>query len=333
MTEGLNYGIAFVAGVLSFLSPCVLPLIPSYVSLIGGTSIQQLQENTIPRWRAFSNTVFFVIGFSAVFIVLGIFLTSTLGLLGNLMRTVNLIAGAVVIVLGLNVILDFWKMLNIERRFHLTGKPAGAFGSLLFGMAFGAGWSPCVGPILGSILILAGTSGTFLRGLKMLSLYSLGLGFPFLLTGLFFSVAVRQIQRIRPHLRTIRIVSGVFLVGIGGLILAGGLQRFNSVLFRAAYGLELFEQASPWAARSLFGGLFLLVTGALIYSYVRLLRHGPQGEGATPDGAALEGSSPRAFRPVRLAFILLFAVIAVLSFSGVISVSRMLSSWFSFQGI
>ncbi len=322
MTEGLNHGIAFVAGVLSFLSPCILPLIPSYLSLIGGTSVPELQESGVQRWGVFTNTVFFVVGFSVVFIALGIVFSSTIGLFGGGMRIVNIVAGLIVIALGVNVIFDFWQILNVERRLHLNRKPTGSIGALLFGMAFGAGWTPCVGPILGSILILAGTSGNLMRGLSMLSVFSLGLGVPFLLTGLFFSVALKQIGKLKPYLNKIRIASGAFLIAIGVLILLGRLQRFNSVLFSFAYTLETFEGNQPLAARLVFGAVFLLLTGMLSASYWASLRR-----------RQAENEKPRLLRPVRLFLMFLFAAASVLSFSGLISISGVLSAWLTFQGI
>ena len=211
----LNWGLAFAAGVLSFLSPCVLPLIPSYLSLVAGTSFEELADSRVPRSRAFVNTLFFVVGFSAVFIVFGAFFTTAFGLLSGIGKYINIGAGLIIILLGINFIFDFWKALSTEKRFQFKGKPTGKGGSLLFGAAFGAGWSPCIGPILGSILLMAGTTGKLTDGLVLLSAYSLGLGIPFLLAGAFFSAAVKQLVKLRPYMKTIKTVSGAFLIFIG----------------------------------------------------------------------------------------------------------------------
>ena len=208
--QQLNVGLAFVAGLLSFLSPCVLPLIPSYLSFVGGTSARQLESEGRARLSALVNTAFFVLGFSIVFVLLGAFFTVAIGALGRLTVVVNIVAGVIVVLLGLNFIFDFWRFLAFERRAHLAEKPTGVLGALLVGMAFGGGWAPCVGPILSSILLLAGTGGGTLQGIGLLFVYSIGLGVPFLVTGLFFSRARTLLDRLKPHLPTIKIASGLF---------------------------------------------------------------------------------------------------------------------------
>ena len=331
MDTGLNMGIAFAAWVLSFLSPCILPLIPAYLSLMGGTSIQSLQENNAKRMGAFLNTVFFVLGFTIVFMTLGILFSTTFALLGGATRIINIVAGAVVIVLGLNFIFNFWKFLSFEKRFQMSGRPTSKPASFVFGMAFGAGWSPCIGPILSSILFLAGSSGSLMRGIVLLSVFSLGLGLPFLLTGLFFPFALRQLNRVKKHLKTIKFISGGFLVFIGTLILVGRLQKFNTVLFSAAYRLETWEEENPEAARYVFGAVFLVLALLIVVFYVRkILRL----RGAYRQPENLEPTGYRAYlRPVRIVFLTAFLSGGILSFLGVLNFSQILSSWFSFQGI
>jgi cytochrome c-type biogenesis protein len=315
--EGLNVGIAFAAGVLSFLSPCVLPLIPSYLSFVGGSSLEQLQTSRRSRLIAFYNTLFFVLGFSIVFVVLGAFVTVALGMLGRLTRIVNLVAGGIVIVLGLNFIFDFWKFLNYEKRVQVGSKPAGFLGSLLVGMAFGAGWAPCVGPILSSILLLAGTGEGASQGIILLFVYSLGLGLPFLATGLFFSTAQNALARMRPHLHTIKIASGLFLVGIGLLIMLGMMQQFNVVLFSASAAVERWEEANPILARWVFGVGFMGLAGLAAWA---ALRGKPQQDS-------------RRIRPFPLTLTVGLLLLAVLSAAGVINFSSFLSFWFSYQGL
>ncbi|HKJ85409.1 MAG TPA: cytochrome c biogenesis protein CcdA, partial [Spirochaetia bacterium] len=156
--------LSFAAGLLSFLSPCIVPLVPSYLSFIGGVAANEASDRAPTRGVVILRTALFVLGFTVVFVVLGIVFSGSGALFSNTGNIINVIAGAVVIVLGLNVIFDFWKFLNIERRFHLSSRPAGHFGSVLIGMAFGAGWTPCIGPILASVLILAGSSGSIGTG-------------------------------------------------------------------------------------------------------------------------------------------------------------------------
>lgn len=342
MNTGVNIGIAFAAGVLSFLSPCILPLIPAYLSLMAGTTLQDLRDRGGMRKSALLNTVFFIIGFSIIFMALGILFTSTFALLSGIGQIINIVAGAIVIILGLNFIFNFWNMLNIEKRFHLQNRPTSLPASLLFGMAFGAGWSPCIGPILSSILFLAGTSGSLGRGIILLSVYSIGLGLPFLLTALFLPAALRQMDRIKKHLNTIKIVSGILLIAIGLLIALGRLQKFNTILFSAAYRLESWEQAYPNAARGLFGAVFFLFSAAVGFFYIRRMQKDRSGnletvpdrpEDAAPAGSSVHLTRNRKLRPFRIGFFLLFLSVSILSAAGILNFSELLSSWFNFQGL
>lgn len=320
METDLGLGIAFIAGVLSFLSPCVLPLIPAYLSLMGGTSLKNMEEDRALRRGAFYNTIFFILGFSLVFIALGLLFTSTFILLGGVSNIINIVAGIIVVILGLNFIFDFWKVLNFEKRFHMRNRPTSAPASVVFGMAFGAGWSPCIGPILSSILFLAGSEGSVTRGLILLVVYSAGLGLPFLLTGLFLPYALRQLDRLKRHMRTIKIASGVFLVLIGAMIALGRLQQFNVVLFSAAYRLESWEELHALAARGLFSGFFYLI-GVLVFVPTLLAYQRDRREGVCR------------VRPVRIILVLLLLAAGTLSLVGVINFSSALSFWFSYQGI
>jgi cytochrome c-type biogenesis protein len=331
MEPNLTIGISFVAGLLSFLSPCVLPLIPAYLSLLGGASLAEMTATGAPRKTTILHTVFFIVGFSIVFIVLGLLFTSTFVLLGGISQTINIVAGVVVIVLGLNFIFDFWKMLNFEKRFRMERRPTNAVTSLLFGMAFGAGWSPCIGPILSSILFLAGSQGSLGRGLLLLVVYSAGLGLPFLLTGIFLPTALKGFARIKSHLGTIRIASGVFLVLIGVMIAVGRLQQFNVVLFSLAYRIEGWESEHPAAARVLFASIFYAL--ALLVAVFAIRRR--QKDRRTAIEPPVDGGSKPgvAARPVRWSFVVLFVIVGTLALVGAIDLSRALSVWFSYQGI
>jgi cytochrome c-type biogenesis protein len=314
MTGNLNVLLAFAAGLLSFLSPCILPLIPSFLSFIGGISYADLQRNRAARGGVFLQTLFFVLGFSGVFIGLGVLFSSTAGFLGSSVRILNLVAGGVVIVLGLNFIFNFWTLLAREKRLHFSRRPAGALGSSLLGMAFGAGWTPCVGPILASILILAGSGGQVLRGTLLLAVYSAGLGLPFLLAGLFFSQFSRQAERLKPHLNKIRIASGVFLIFIGLLILLGRLQRLNVFLFGLADALESWHRSNPPLARLALSSVFL--APALLVGRLTLRRR---------------ARSP--FLSWGMLFSSLLLLLGIFGLTGIIDVTRLFTFWFTFQGI
>jgi cytochrome c-type biogenesis protein len=220
----LTIFLAFAAGLLSFLSPCVLPIIPSYLCLIGGV-----------RSHLIAGTISFILGFSAVFIILSILLSTTFFLMGGISQYINIAAGIIVIVLGLNVIFDFLSFLNYEKRFHLNKRPRGMAGTVLAGAAFGAGWTPCVGPILGSILLLAGQSGKTATAVLYLAVYSAGLGLPFLLAAIFFNRFLKYAEKLRPMLPKIQKVCGVLLVFIGLLILTGRFQALNILIMKWQY--------------------------------------------------------------------------------------------------
>jgi len=225
--------VAFSAGVFSFLSPCVLPLVPSYISFVAGMSLQGLQEEKTAKVRRaiFLNAVLFILGFSAVFIALG----ASFSFLGQLLLgSIDLVrkAGGILIILFGLFIAGILKVpfLMRERRLQLQERPAGYLGAVLVGAAFGAGWIPCVGPILGSILTLAGTSETAGRGVALLSAYSLGLGVPFLLSALALNGFTRFFQRFRPYMRLVEVGAGFLLVLIGVLLFTGYLTLLNSYL-------------------------------------------------------------------------------------------------------
>jgi len=224
MSENLSIFIAFGAGVLSFLSPCVLPLIPSYLCVIGGSPLTGTAENTP---RPIARTVSFILGFSVVFIVLSVIFSSTIIFMGGIFRYINLISGVIVIILGLNIIFDFLALLNYEKRFHLKNKPKGIAGAFLAGGAFGAGWTPCVGPVLTGILFLATNEGSIYRAVLYLVFYSTGLGLPFLLAAFFFNAFVKVSAKLRTYLPLIRRISGVLLIVIGIMIVRGDYQAIN----------------------------------------------------------------------------------------------------------
>jgi len=220
MSENISVFIAFGAGVLSFLSPCVLPLIPSYLCVIGGSPSA---GNTESGPRPIARTISFISGFSVVFIVLSVIFSSAIILMNGVFGYINLISGIIVIILGLNIIFDFLSMLNYEKRFHFKNKPRGIIGAFLAGGAFGAAWTPCVGPVLAGILLLASNSGSVWRSVLYLVFYSAGLGLPFLLASFFLNAFFKFSAKLRAHLPLIRRISGALLIVIGIMIVRGYL--------------------------------------------------------------------------------------------------------------
>jgi cytochrome c-type biogenesis protein len=212
---------AFIAGVLSFLSPCVLPLVPGYVSMISGSSVEalQVQQQRLLK-RVMLSSVMFVLGFSVVFISMGAVAT-TVGQVTQQYRTVlTWVAGAVIIVFGLHLTgLLKIKALYADKRMHALKGGSTPWGAFVVGFAFAFGWTPCIGPILGAILTLAAAEETVLKGTALLAVYSAGLAVPFLLTSLGIDRFLSFYGRFRRHLHTVEVISGVLLIVIGALVL------------------------------------------------------------------------------------------------------------------
>ncbi len=234
MTADVSYPLAFAAGLLSFLSPCVLPLVPSYVSFITGVSFEDL-TGTVDRARirflTMTNSLAFIFGFSTVFIILGASSSALGQLFFRYQDWIRMIGGVIVIIFGLFVAgflkLDF---LMKEKKLHLKGRPAGYFGTFVVGMVFVAGWTPCIGPILGTILLYAGSKGSATYGLKLLSVYSLGLAIPFFLSSLALNTFLSYSRRLQRYMRVIMIVSGLLLIVFGVLLLANRVRDLAGLI-------------------------------------------------------------------------------------------------------
>ena len=223
----LNLLTAFAAGLVSFLSPCVLPLIPGYISFISGLSLQDLRagEQAGTTRRAFVSSLWFVAGFSLVFIALGASATALGGLLLQKLAALRVAAGILIIIFGFHLIGIFRiPFLQYEKKLEVRQRPLTAIGALLVGAAFAFGWTPCIGPILAGILALASTQETLGQGMGLLALYSLGLGLPFLATSLGVQAFFRLFTRFRRYLRAVEIFSGLLLIGIGLLMLMDRLS-------------------------------------------------------------------------------------------------------------
>ena len=223
MSAGIGYAVAFAAGLLSFLSPCVLPLVPSYVSFVAGVGVEELEAGGRDvRRTAFLHSVVFVLGFSAVFMGLG----ASASYLGQLLTEhrawITRIGGVVVVLFGLHLLgLTPLRFLQRERRLHLQHKPLGYAGTFLVGVTFGAGWAPCIGPVLGGILTYAATREGLTQGVQLLGVYSAGLALPFLLASLALSWFLSASRRFRRWLPWVERASGALLVLVGLLLLSG----------------------------------------------------------------------------------------------------------------
>jgi len=229
------FALALFAGAASFLSPCVLPLIPGYLSFVSGVSFEELHANT--RRVAFRTAVF-VLGFSLVFTLSG----AGAGYVGSVLvhnqRYMEIAAGLLLVILGV-MITGTFKVGFLEREHRALPfrTPKGSLGALLAGMAFSVGWTPCVGPILASIYTLAASGGSATGGALLLLIYSLGLGIPFLLAGVFFVRMLGAFSWMRKHYKAVRIASGILLVAYGVLMLSGKFTWLTAELS----GFQLFE--------------------------------------------------------------------------------------------
>jgi cytochrome c-type biogenesis protein len=223
---------AFFAGILSFLSPCVLPLVPGYVSLISGASVEELQSPQRRMLRTVMlHSLTFVLGFSVVFVSLGAVATGVGQVVNEYHSLLSKIAGVVVIIFGLHLTgLLKIKALYADKRMHEVKGGATAVGSFAVGFAFAFGWTPCIGPILATILVLAGAQETVWKGVVLLAVYSLGLAVPFLLTSLGVDRFLAFYGRFRRHLHTVEVCSGVLLIAIGVLIFLNNLRVLSGYL-------------------------------------------------------------------------------------------------------
>lgn len=231
---------AFMAGFLSFVSPCVLPLVPSYISYITGLSVEQLAdvaERQRRRRAIVVNSLLFIAGFSCVFIAFG----ASASLIGQVLivyqEYLRKIGGILIIVFGLYLlgILNL-QFLKTEKRIHFRNRPAGYVGSFLIGVAFAAGWTPCVGPVLGTILLYASTTDALMDGVTLLASYSLGLGLPLFAAAIGVDRFLTYFKQVRGYLWGVSAVSGILLVVVGVMIYANSLTMMTSWLERYGIG-------------------------------------------------------------------------------------------------
>lgn len=227
----VSFGGAFLAGLISFISPCVLPIVPPYLAWLAGLSFEELKSETIDsgtRRRIILAALAFVLGFATVFIALG----ATASVIGKTIAQyfdiLSIIAGVIIIVMGLHFVGAFRiALLYREARIQVSHKPAGMIGAYVMGLAFAFGWTPCVGPVLAAILFVAGSEGTALRGASLLAAYSFGIGIPFLLAAVFASRFLAWAARFKRHMHKVEIAMGVLLILTGILFITGQMSAIS----------------------------------------------------------------------------------------------------------
>lgn len=232
--ENISYLVAFFAGFLTFLSPCLLPLIPSFIAYITGISFADLKDSGKKgevRKKAIIHSLLFILGFSLIFILLGLTATFVGKALFQYQKAIRIVGGILIIIFGLHLVgvlkLDF---LIKERRLRLPTKGANYLGSFLIGVTFAAAWTPCAGPILGSILVLAGTKADVITGAKLLSVYSLGIALPFFITALVINSFLAYFKKFQKVIGVINIIGGVFLIIVGFLVATNYLSVISARL-------------------------------------------------------------------------------------------------------
>lgn len=224
-TGSIGFVTAFLAGIISFLSPCVLPLVPGYLSYVAGTSLETLRDSGRSRLQALSYAACFVLGFSAVFIAFGASATALGGLLLSWRYELGIVAGIVVLLFGLHLAgLLPLHWLEREARFHTEIRGGRVVGAFLLGLAFAFGWTPCIGPVLGVILTMSASTADLQTGTALLAVYSMGLGLPFLLAALFTDVLLERLRQLSRTGRRLQQVAGVLLAVAGMLMITGQLE-------------------------------------------------------------------------------------------------------------
>jgi cytochrome c-type biogenesis protein len=223
---------AFFAGLISFLSPCVLPLVPGYVSLISGAGVEELKspQSQLMR-RVMVNSIGFILGFSIVFVTLGAISTEIGQLAARYKHTLSIVAGVVIIIFGLHLTGIFQiKWLLQDARLHSVKGSSTMIGAFVIGFAFAFGWTPCLGPILSGILVIAGEQDTVVKGILLLAVYALGLAVPFLLTSLLMERFLKFYSRFRSHMHALEVASGGLLIALGVLLVIGRFTLISSWL-------------------------------------------------------------------------------------------------------
>lgn len=234
--------IAFFGGIISFISPCVLPMIPMYISYISGLSVKEIKGEKRPLMKIFINSLFFVLGFTVIFTLLAALLYLVFSQLGGAKVWVDRVAGLIIVIFGLHImgVINI-PFLNYEMKMK-TGKAKATFlSSFIMGIAFGAGWTPCIGPILSGILFTSTSSQNPMSAVLLLIVYSLGIGIPFILTGLATAKFLALFDKLKKHYKVVEIVSGIFLVILGILIATNLMSVISAWASQAMPGLSNLE--------------------------------------------------------------------------------------------
>jgi len=317
---------AFAAGLVSFVSPCVLPLLPAYLSLLSGLTVKELSGQR-RKAKLLGASLMFSAGFTLAFTVLGIVFSGGMSFIGGgSSQLFGKIAGIVVIVLGLNVMFDFIRILGNDARLiqKFAGKGRGQVNAFLMGLAFAAGWSPCIGPILASILLMAARNANIGAAVLLLVAYSAGFAIPFVASALFFERLSPLLGFLKKHGNGVRIASGILLIAFGVAMFLGSVSRVSAIAAQTGNALLNFESVSPSASRLVGTAFWLLCAWLGIHSVLKRNR-----DAASAPGPARTRKLPIMAYGVSVGFI----VLAALELAGIISLPHLIGGWLTFGGL
>jgi len=341
---------ALAAGLASFISPCVLPLLPAYLSLLSGFTVKELVGRA-QKARLLGTSLMFSGGFTLAFTVLGIVFAGGMNFIGGSSRLFGQIAGAAVILLGLNLVFDFIRILNNDIRFiqKFAGKERGHVNAFLMGLAFAAGWSPCIGPILASILLMAARKTAVGASAVLLLAYSVGFAIPFVASAVFFERLSPLLGFFKKHGNGVRIASGILLIGFGLAMLLGSVSRISAIAAQTGAAILGFAAASPLASHLIGAGVWLLFAW---FAFQKILkrRRTLKARKAAP---VAEEAVPRVHRHPFSAYVFfaIFTALAALELAGAaelaiaikqtgaikladaISLLRLVGGWLTFSGL
>ncbi len=312
---------AILAGLLSFLSPCVLPLVPAYLSFISGTTVADLEKRN-SRARVFVRSIAFSLGFTTAFTAFALIFSGSAMFLGRAgaSQIISLAGGIIIILLGLNLIFDFIKLLGADTRLigKFTGKKThGIAGSFILGLAFSAGWSPCIGPILASILLYAGRDGNLINSALLLVAYSSGFAIPFIATGLFFDRLKPVLGFFKKQGNKVRIVSGLVLVLFGFIMAFGNLSAITGFFARLGASVEEFSMINKGLSKAIAAVVYVLLSVLI----------------ALPSIPRRNNQEPRKLTAVRIVFFAVIALAFAAEMLGWFSLLAFSAKWLSFSGL
>ncbi len=311
---------AFSAGLVSFVSPCVLPLLPAYLSLLSGLTVKELSGQR-KKSKLLSASLIFSAGFTLAFTILGVVFAGGMSFVGGeASRLFGEIAGAVVIVLGLNMLFDFIKILGNDARLiqKFAGKGRGQVNSFLMGLAFAAGWSPCIGPILASILLMAARNANVGGAVLLLIAYSAGFAIPFIASAIFFEKLSLLLRFLKKHGNSVRIVSGILLIGFGFAMILGSVSRISSLAAQAGGALLRLKTESPIVSRAIGAAVWLFFGFISLRPTLKNRSSNQTPSAKTRFGYLLAG---------------IFALLAALEIVGLASLVGSIGGWLTFSGI